>query len=105
MERRSFIKASLALAAYCGAPTMATLFTRSTQAAENIADGSASHFDFSTLKTLAVDLSRKPFGGPPAELPKTLAELTPQAYNEIQYDADHSLWHDIPNRQLFPRGR
>lgn len=45
-------------------------------------------------------MSRKPFGGPPAELPKTLAELTPQAYNEIQYDANHSLWHDIPNRQL-----
>lgn len=100
MERRSFIKASLALAAYCGAPTMATLFTRSTQAAENIADGSASHFDFSTLKNLAADLSRKPFGGPPAELPKTLAELTPQAYNEIQYDANHSLWYDIPNCQL-----
>lgn len=100
MERRSFIKASLALAAYCGTPTMATLFTRSAMAAENIADGNATHFDFTTLQTMARDLARKPFGGPPADLPKTLAELTPQAYNDIQYDANHSLWHDIDNRQL-----
>ncbi|MEA9391437.1 glucan biosynthesis protein [Acerihabitans sp. TG2] len=100
MERRSFIKASLALAAYCGTPAMASLFMRSALAADNVADGSASAFDFSTLKTMAANLAGQPFGGPPAELPKTLADLTPQAYNDIQYDANHSLWHDVPGRQL-----
>ncbi|WP_413722012.1 glucan biosynthesis protein D [Sodalis sp. RH24] len=100
MERRSFIKASLALAAYCGVPAMASLFVRSAQAADTVADGSATAFDFSTLKTMAANLAGQAFGGPPAELPKTLAELTPQAYNDIQYDANHSLWHDVPGRQL-----
>ncbi|TCL06057.1 MULTISPECIES: glucan biosynthesis protein D [Sodalis] len=100
MERRKFIKASLALAAYCGTTGSAALFMRSALAAGEIADGSATPFDFSLLQSMAADLSRQPFGGPPAELPKTLAELTPQAYNDIQYDASHSLWHDIAGRQL-----
>lgn len=29
-----------------------------------------------------------------------LATLTPQAYNEIQYDANHSLWNGTPDREL-----
>ncbi|CCG87814.1 Glucans biosynthesis protein D [Erwinia piriflorinigrans CFBP 5888] len=45
-------------------------------------------------------MAGKPWGGMPAPLPETLARLTPQAYNEIQYDANHSLWNGIDNRQL-----
>src|SRR5476649_3093306 len=101
MERRAFIKASMAFAAYCGVPAMASVFTRSAMAAqENVADGGATSFDFSVLQKMASSLSAQPYGGAPQPLPKTLAELTPQAYNAIQYDQDHSLWHDLPNRQL-----
>jgi glucan biosynthesis protein len=37
---------------------------------------------------MAHDLSRQPWGGAPRDLPPTLANLTPQAYNSIQYDAN-----------------
>ncbi|TKI05126.1 glucan biosynthesis protein D [Martelella alba] len=100
MERRSFIKASFALAAYCGTTGASTLFMRSALAADVVADGNATAFDFSLLRRMAADQALQPYGGPPAELPKTLADLTPQAYNAIQYDPAHSLWHDIPGRQL-----
>ncbi len=39
-------------------------------------------------------------GGAPRDLPPTLANLTPQAYNSIQYDANHSLWNNIEERKL-----
>jgi len=101
MERRAFIKASMAFAAYCGVPAMASVFTRSAEAAQgNVADGGATSFDFSVLQKMASSLASKPYGGAPQPLPKTLAELTPQAYNAIEYDHAHSLWHDLPNRQL-----
>ncbi|MFZ4831880.1 glucan biosynthesis protein D [Rouxiella sp. Mn2063] len=101
MERRAFIKASLAFAAYCGVPSMATLFTESANAAQNnVADGGATHFDFSVLQEMATSLSKQPFGGAPQPLPQTLADLTPQAYNAIQYDYGHSLWHNLQGRQL-----
>jgi len=101
MERRAFIKASMAFAAYCGVPAMASVFTRSAAAAqENVADGGATTFDYSVLQKMARSLASQPFGGPPQPLPQTLAELTPQAYNAIEYDHGHSLWHDLPNRQL-----
>ncbi|MDR3433247.1 MAG: glucan biosynthesis protein [Rouxiella aceris] len=101
MERRAFIKASMAFAAYCGVPAMASLFTGSAEAAqENVADGGATTFDFSVLQNMAASLAKQAYGGAPLPLPDTLANLTPQAYNSIQYDHAHSLWHDLPNRQL-----
>lgn len=100
MERRAFLKASLAFAAYCGMPAMSSLFSRTAAAAE-VADGDVTPFDFSTLQTMAQELAAAPYGGPPAALPPTLAGLTPQAYNKIQYDHDHSLWNgNGPDRQL-----
>jgi hypothetical protein len=53
-----------------------------------IADGMTRRFDFTVLQSMAHDLSRQPWGGAPRDLPPTLANLTPQAYNSIQYDAD-----------------
>lgn len=101
MERRTFIKASMAFAAYCGVPSIATLFMRSAEAAQrNVADGSATTFDFSILQEMATSLARQPFGGAPEPLPKTLAELTPQAYNAIEYDSNRSLWNNLQERQL-----
>ncbi|ANF58594.1 glucan biosynthesis protein D [Halotalea alkalilenta] len=100
MDRRAVLKASLAFAAYFGAPSMAAISRSALAADVDIADGSATTFDFDTLRQMALDLSRQPFSGPPGELPGTLATLAPQAYNAIQYDAEHSLWYDIEGRQL-----
>ncbi|BCG09568.1 MULTISPECIES: glucan biosynthesis protein D [Buttiauxella] len=101
MNRRRFIKASMALAAVSGTTSIATLFSRAAYASESeIADGRTTEFDFSVLQSMAHDLSKKPWVGKPRPLPDTLANLTPQAYNAIQYDAEHSLWNNIENRQL-----
>ncbi len=101
MNRRRFIKASMALAAACGTPGLAGLFSQSAWAADGgIADGSSRPFDFNDLKEMASGLAKKPWGGAPRPLPDALSRLTPQAYNHIQYDAGHSLWNQIEGRQL-----
>ncbi|MCL2893523.1 glucan biosynthesis protein D [Brenneria tiliae] len=101
MNRRLFLKASMALAAGCGIPALATVFPRAALAAgEQIADGNATPFSFSLLKKMAADRARQPYNGQSAALPPTLAKLTPQAYNDIRYDAGHSLWNSLENRQL-----
>ena len=100
MNRRMFMKASMAFATVSGMSGLSTLFAQAAWADSDIADGSAKQFDFGVLKQMAADLAKKPYGGAPAPLPETLATLTPQAYNEIQYDASHSLWNDIPDREL-----
>src|SRR5690606_17539752 len=101
MNRRRFIKGSMALAAACGTTGFAALFSRAAFAAEpGIADGQSRRFDFSVLQSMAHDLAQNAWAGKPKPLPDTLATLTPQAYNSIQYDAQHSLWANIPDRQL-----
>lgn len=100
MNRRMFMKASMAFAAVSGMSGVSTLFARSAWAKGNIADGKATPFNFDILKKMAADLAKKPYGGAPAPLPETLASLTPQAYNQIQYDAGHSLWNNISDREL-----
>ena len=89
------------MAAVCGTSGIASLFSRAAFAAESdIADGKTVRFDFSVLQSMAHDLAQKPWGGAPRALPETLAKLTPQAYNSIQYDAEQSLWNNVENRQL-----
>jgi glucan biosynthesis protein len=101
MNRRRFIKASMALAAACGTPGLAGLFSQSAWAADaGIADGSSRPFDFGQLQEMASELAKKPWGGTPRPLPDALTRMTPQAYNHIQYDAGHSLWNQIEGRQL-----
>ena len=101
MNRRRFIKASMALAAACGTPGLAGLFAQNAWAQDAaIADGSSRPFDFASLKEMAGTLAKTAWGGAPGPLPDTLAKLTPQAYNSIQYDAAHSLWNNLEDRQL-----
>ena len=100
MNRRMFMKASMAFSAVSGMTGLSTLFAQSAWAEDGIADGAAVRFDFDVLKKKAAALAKQPWGGAPGALPETLATLTPQAYNEIQYDAGHSLWNNIPDRQL-----
>lgn len=77
-----------------------TLSRAAFAAESDIADGQTVRFDFSVLQSMANDLAQKPWGGEPRALPNTLANLTPQAYNSIQYDAAHSLWNNIEGRKL-----
>lgn len=101
MKRRHFIKASMTLAAACGAQGLTGLFSQAAWAQDAaIADGLSRPFDFQSLKDRAASLAKHPWGGVPDPLPDTLANLTPQAYNSIQYDAAHSLWHATKGRQL-----
>ncbi len=101
MNRRRFIKASMALAAACGTPGLAGLFAQNAWAQDAaIADGSSRPFDFASLKEMAGTLAKTAWDGAPGPLPDTLAKLTPQAYNSIQYDAAHSLWSNLEGRQL-----
>lgn len=101
MNRRRFIKASMALAAACGTPALSGLFSRAAWAdSAAIADGASKPFSFNALQSMALDLAKQPWGGAPRPLPQTLANLTPQAYNSIQYDAAHSLWNGSANRKL-----
>mgnify|MGYP000889978662 FL=1 len=101
MNRRRFLKSSMILAAASGTSGLASLFSRAAFAAEpGIADGQSHRFDFSSLQATAHDLAQTPWGGAPRALPETLATLTPQAYNSIQYDAKQSLWNNVEGRQL-----
>ncbi|MBA2816619.1 glucan biosynthesis protein D [Candidatus Pantoea persica] len=94
------MKASMAFSAVIGMTALSTLFAQSAWAEDGIADGTAVRFDLEVLKKKAAALAKQPWGGAPGALPETLATLTPQAYNEIQYDAGHSLRNNIPNREL-----
>ncbi|WP_263260703.1 glucan biosynthesis protein D [Pseudomonas sp. RIT-PI-S] len=96
MHRRSLLKASMALAAYTGLSS-STLFSARALAAT--ANGDAEYFDFEGLKAQAKALAAQPYTDRKQQLPPTLASMTPQQFNAIQYDANHSLWKDI-NGQL-----
>ncbi|UMX48534.1 twin-arginine translocation signal domain-containing protein [Klebsiella pneumoniae] len=90
MNRRRFLKSSMAAAAVCGTSGVASLFSQAAFAEDaGIADGQTRRFDYAVLQAMAHDLARQPWGGAPRDLPPTLANLTPQAYNSIQYDANH----------------
>lgn len=90
----------MAFATVSGMSGLSTLFAQAAWADTDIADGTAKRFDFDVLQKMAATLAQKPYGGAPAPLPETLATLTPQAYNEIQYDANHSLWNGNADREL-----
>lgn len=102
MNRRRFLKASMALATACGTPALASFFSQRAWAAADapIADGLSRPFSFTDLQQTARQLARAPWAGVPEPLPATLANLTPQAYNSIGYDAGHSLWNGLNDRQL-----
>lgn len=80
------------MAAVCGTSGIASLFSQAAFAADSdIADGQTQRFDFSILQSMAHDLAQTAWRGAPRPLPDTLATMTPQAYNSIQYDAEKSL--------------
>ena len=93
MDRRSVLKSAIALAAWYGLPS-APLFAAA-RATSDIADGESEAFSFDWLQQFARDLASKAYQSNVEKLPPTLANLTPQNYNAIGYDPQHSLWHDM----------
>lgn len=96
MHRRNLLKASMAIAAYTGLSATGLLAAR---AWAGTADGEAQTFDFEALQAQAKQLASSGYADTKQVLPPTLANMTPQQFNAIQYDARHSLWNDL-NGQL-----
>ncbi|KFE53619.1 glucan biosynthesis protein D [Pseudomonas syringae] len=92
MNRRNLLKASMALAAYSSVPASGLYVARAFAAA---ADGEIENFDFDTLKAHAKQLAGRGYVSNKQVLPPVLANMTPQQFNAIKYDAGHSLWHDV----------
>ncbi|UCJ18795.1 glucan biosynthesis protein D [Pseudomonas sp. MM211] len=91
MQRRNLLKASMLMAACAGLP--AGLF--SLRSFAETADGKAEPFDFKQLQSRAKSMAGRAYKSTAEVLPKTLAELTPQQFNAIQYDPAHSLWNEL----------
>ncbi|MDQ3202252.1 MAG: glucan biosynthesis protein, partial [Pseudomonadota bacterium] len=94
MHRRNLLKASMAIAAYTGLSASGLLAARA-WAGDKTADGEAHLFDFEALKSQARDLAGKRYLDTKQVLPPTLATMTPQNFNAIRYDGNHSLWKDL----------
>ncbi|TWI52494.1 glucan biosynthesis protein [Pseudomonas duriflava] len=92
MQRRDLLKVSLAFAAYTGLPA-STLFAAQMPPGNGKQDD-AEPFSFDRLKTQARQMAGSDYVDTTQQLPATLASLTPQQFNAIQYDAKESLWHD-----------
>jgi glucan biosynthesis protein len=96
MHRRNLLKASMALAAFTGLSATGLLSARAFAAT---ADGESSPFSFEGLQAQAKQLAASAYVNGKQVLPPTLANMTPQQFNAIQYDAGHSLWKEL-NGQL-----
>ncbi|WP_213877009.1 glucan biosynthesis protein D [Pseudomonas sp. dw_358] len=96
MHRRNLLKASMALAAYTGLSATGLMNARAFAATAN---GDSEHFDFDWLQAQAKQLAGSAYVNGKEVLPLTLANMTPQQFNAIKYDANHSLWKDL-NGQL-----
>lgn len=92
MQRRDLLKASMALAAYTGIPATSLFAAR---ALAQTADGKAEAFSYDQLKARAKKMAGEAYVSNAQELPPTLATMTPQQFNAIQYDPEHSLWKEL----------
>ena len=98
MHRRNLLKASMAIAAYTGLSASGLLAAQA-WAGNRAADGKAVAFDFEALKAQAKQLATRGYQDTKQVLPPTLATMTPQNFNAIGYDRNHSLWKEL-NGQL-----
>ncbi|MEB2654591.1 MULTISPECIES: glucan biosynthesis protein D [Pseudomonas] len=94
MHRRNLLKASMAIAAYTGLSASGLLAARAWAANGGAADGEAQAFDFEALKRQAKQLAGSAYQDTKQVLPPTLATMTPQNFNAIRYDGEHSLWKE-----------
>ena len=101
MDRRRFIKGSMAMAAVCGTSGIASLFSQAAFAADSdIADGQTQRFDFSILQSMAHDLAQTAWRGAPRPLPDTLITVfntTPKnrsgiTLRTVNWTLSSSIW-------------
>lgn len=92
MNRRNLLKASMALAAYSTLPASGLFAARALAAA---ADGKSEPFDFKQLQAQAKQLAGQQYVSTKQVLPPVLADMTPQQFNAIRYDPNHSLWREL----------
>ncbi len=95
---QDLLKASMAIAAYTGLSASGLLAAQA-WAGNRAADGKAVAFDFESLKAQAKQLATRGYQDTKQVLPPTLATMTPQNFNAIGYDRNHSLWKEL-NGQL-----
>ena len=103
MQRRSFVGAALAGAAF----GPAALISPAARAAGLKPLGQAHAFDYAWLKGRARNLAAAPYQQPPAKLPPDVAALDYDQYQSIAFKPDHALWADAGLRfqvKLFHLG-
>lgn len=99
MERRSLLKASLALGACYGIPLGGMLM--SSACAQN---NDGDRVDFDSVDKMARQRAAAPYQDNTEVLPQTLAGLTPQQYSRIQFDDRQALWRSTLSVQFFHVG-
>lgn len=99
MERRSLLKASMALAAL-GLPPLPAFAAKNEGATST--DANSSHFDFEWLRQHARSMSGQKFKLTTETLPEslTLEKLRPLDYQKITYKPSHALWADDPQADI-----
>jgi glucan biosynthesis protein len=91
MQRRPFLKASLALAAL-GLPGARALAEVST----GMAEGQGRPFSFEQLQNRARKMAQQAWHAPSEKLPQALTRLTPQQFHKIHMPNAKGLWADQP---------
>ncbi|MCM5703825.1 glucan biosynthesis protein [Larsenimonas salina] len=97
MERRTLIKASMALASLGlpGWPAFAA-----TNAGATSTDSEGKPFDFNWLQNHACGLSKQPYQDTTQKVPEQLAKLRPLDYQRITYRPSKALWAEDPNADV-----
>ena len=104
MQRRSFVKSSLLLAAAASLGSQRGLAAM----AGDRQPAKIRPVDFAWLKGRARALSEKNYQPPPTSLPKPLLDLDYDGYQAIRFRSERSLWRDQPSHfriQFFHRGK
>jgi glucans biosynthesis protein len=67
--------------------------------------GPVAPFGYEALKRRAAELARRPYAPPPAVDPETLQAIDYDAYNQIVFRPEMTLWGERQGVRLFPLGR
>ncbi|WP_121173104.1 glucan biosynthesis protein [Kushneria sinocarnis] len=97
MDRRTLLKASMALSALGMTPAAFTARADSQAPGEGVdiaLDDQAQSFSHDWLKQHAREMARSAYQDRTEKLPETLASLDPHHYSNISYDRNHALWSD-----------
>ncbi len=100
MNRRRFLKSSMAVAAVCGTSGVASLFSQAALPKTRALPTGKRVVLIMLFCRRWLTIWRASRGAAPARSAADARQSHPQAYNSIQYDANHSLWNNIEERKL-----